>query len=458
MKALVLFAALAIAAVAGFAVAAPTASAAGTGTVNIVHGIPGVAVDVCARGPATDGEWARVITDFEFGDIETRDLDAGSYDANVVAPGAACETPILPGLGASGVALPEGANASVIAHLPASGVVADALLTVGVNDISDPGNDNAILTVYHAAAAPAVDIRYGKYVAYNKAFSGVENTQSGDVQLSEGRWKVSVLAAGDRWWRPVTRATLNLEERTNTVVYAIGSLADGTFMLKTQVIETAKPVKPEPSGTGALNIVHGIPGVAVDVCASGPATDGDWARIISGFNFGDIRTFDLDAGPYDANVVAPGAACETPILPGLGASGVVLPEGANASVIAHLPASGEVADALLTVGVNDNSDTGDDRSRLTVYHVAAAPAVDIRYGRFFATKKAFSGVENTQSGDVELREGRWNVSVLGEGERWWRPVTTAKLNLDEQTNTIVYAIGSLEDGTFTLKTQTIPAH
>ena len=458
MKKLLIFSFLAIVAVAGMAVAPRTASAEGEGTLNIVHGIPGVLVDVCASGPATDGEWARIIEDFEFGDVETFQLAAGPYDANVVAPDAACTSPILPGLGASGVVLPEGANASVIAHLPASGEVADAKLTVGVNDISETGNNKARLTVYHVAAAPAVDIRYGRWLATRKAFSGVENMGSGSVDVPEGRYNVSVLPAGERWWKPVSKAQLNLDDSTNTVVYAIGSLADGSFKLATQVIDLSAPKPPAPAGVGTLNIVHGIPGVLVDVCASGPATDGEWARIIEDFEFGDIETFQLAAGPYDANVVAPDAACTSPILPGLGASGVVLPEGANASVIAHLPASGEVANAKLTVGVNDISETGNNKARLTVYHVAAAPAVDIRYGRWLATRKAFSGVENMGSGSVEVPEGRYNVSVLPAGERWWKPVSKAQLNLDDSTNTVVYAIGSLTDGSFKLVPQVIDAH
>ena len=239
MKRYLVLAALAIAAVAGLtSVSSTTASANGTGTLNIVHGIPGAVVDVCARGPATDGEWAAIIEDFEFGDIRTFDLPAGSYDANVVGQDAACDSPLLPGLGASGVVLPEGANASVIAHLPESGALADAKLTVGVNDLSAPGSHKSRLTVYHTAAAPAVDIRAGRWLPVKKLFKNVSNGQSGDVEVREGRYKVSVLAAGSKWWKPVTTERVSLGDDTNTVIYAVGSLADGTFRLVPQVIDT----------------------------------------------------------------------------------------------------------------------------------------------------------------------------------------------------------------------------
>lgn len=244
MKRYLLVAALAIAAVAGFGAASTqTASASGTGTLNIVHGIPGATVDVCASGPATGGEWARIIEDFNFGDIRTFDLDAGPYDANVVAQDAACESPLLPGLGASGVVLPEGANASVVAHLPESGELADAKLTVGVNDLSAPGNNKSRLTVYHTAAAPAVDIRAGRVLPIKKLFSNVSNSQSGDVELRKGSYKVSVLAAGSKWWEPVTTERVRFGPDTNTVIYAIGSLSDGTFTLLPQVIDTEESQK-----------------------------------------------------------------------------------------------------------------------------------------------------------------------------------------------------------------------
>ena len=59
-------------------------------------------------------------------------------------------------LSANGVAVPAGANATVVAHLTADGKPA---LTPFVNDVSAVPAGQARVTVRHTAAAPAVDVR-----------------------------------------------------------------------------------------------------------------------------------------------------------------------------------------------------------------------------------------------------------------------------------------------------------
>ena len=59
----------------------------------------------------------------------------------------------------------------------------------------------------------------------------------------------------------------------------------------------------------------------------------------------------------------------------LEAAGVEVPGGANATVTANLDGDGNAA---LNVFVNDISEVAAGDARLTVRHVAAAPAVDIR--------------------------------------------------------------------------------
>jgi hypothetical protein len=206
----------------------------GTGTLNVVHGIPDAEVDVCARGDTTGGEFTKVITGFNFGDIEALELPEGNYDAAVVAAGEECSNP-LPGLTASDLFLPSGANVSVIAHLTEDGE--EFMFTVGVNEIPETGSEElALVTVYHAAAAPRVDIRAGKSHPIRELFTFVGNGEFGDYDIRPGTYQLAVVPAGEPPSEAVAQGELPLDGSSNTIVYAVGSLADGNFSLLTQVV------------------------------------------------------------------------------------------------------------------------------------------------------------------------------------------------------------------------------
>ena len=83
-------------------------------------------------------------------------LPAGSYDLAVFP--AAPPTLRHAAPSSDGVAVPAGANATVVAHLDADGKPA---LTPFVNDTSAVQAGQARVTVRHTAAAPAVDVRAG---------------------------------------------------------------------------------------------------------------------------------------------------------------------------------------------------------------------------------------------------------------------------------------------------------
>ena len=91
------------------------------------------------------------------------------------------------------------------------------------------------------------------------------------------------------------------------------------------------------------------------------------------------------------------------------------------------------------------------QARLIVRHTAAAPAVDVRAGG----KPVFEDLTNPKeakadlpAGTVERRRG------AGRHATPWR-IGPADLDLKEGTATIVYAVGSAEDKTLDLVTQTI---
>jgi hypothetical protein len=206
------------------------------------------------------------------------------------------------------------------------------------------------------------------------------------------------------------------------------------------------------SGTGTLNVVHGIPDAEVDICARGETTGGEFTKVITGFNFEDIETLELPEGNYDVAVVLVGEDCSNP-LPGLAANDLTLPPGANVSIIAHLTENGE--EFGLTVGVNNVPETDSESALITVYHVAAAPQVDIWAGKSDPNRELFTSVGNGEFGDRETRPGSYVLAVVPAGEPPSEAVAQGELMLDSASNTIVYAVGSLSGESFSLLSQVI---
>lgn len=123
-----------------------TANAADA-TLNVVHGIPGVDVNVCVNG-------AEAIPDFNPGDVETGvALAAGEYDFKIVAASSTCGGTAI--LEATAVALVDGGNYTAIAHLMEDGTPA---LDLFKNNVKPLDKGIARLTVRHTAAAPEVDV------------------------------------------------------------------------------------------------------------------------------------------------------------------------------------------------------------------------------------------------------------------------------------------------------------
>ena len=119
---------------------------AGDATLNVVHGIPGLTVDVCVDG-------ATAIPDFAPGTVVTGVvLPAGSHQFKVVAQNADCA-----GTGILVVTTPLKAdkNYTAVANLDASGAPNLKLFT---NNVRAVDKGTARLTVRHTAAAPAVNV------------------------------------------------------------------------------------------------------------------------------------------------------------------------------------------------------------------------------------------------------------------------------------------------------------
>lgn len=212
----------------------------------------------------------------------------------------------------------------------------------------------------------------------------------------------------------------------------------------------AQTVEPEYH-MATLNVVHGIPDAEVDVCVRGEATEDEFAKVLEGFKFTDIEVLEAPAGTYDITVVPAAEGCDSLIF-GLIAEDLALAAGDNVSLIAHLTENGD--EFTLTLGENETSQAGHQSTGLiTAYHAAAAPRVDIRADRFHPVRELFTFMGNGEFGSSDVRPAQYLVAVVPAGEPPTQAVLEAQLSLNEGSNTIVYVVGSLEDGNLALLTQ-----
>lgn len=210
-------------------------------SVTVVHGVPGVTVDVWANGePLLPGFEPGTVTD-------PVALPAGTYDIQIFAAGADpdTDTPVIP---VGPVEVTGGLNASIVAHLTDGG---EPTATVFVNSTSEVDAGEARLTVRHTANFGAVDILAGG----NAIFEGVTNPNEGTVDVPAGDYDVAVTAAGDPDTVAAEVAGFTLPEGANTIVYAIGTPGDDFDLL----VQTISGLHSSPSGVPA-----GSAGLATD--------------------------------------------------------------------------------------------------------------------------------------------------------------------------------------------------
>jgi hypothetical protein len=234
-------------------------------SVSVLHAVPGATVDVYVNGKA-------LLTNFKPGTLtDPVKLPEGSYDLKVTAAGAGANGAAI--LQANDVAVPSGANITVVAHLSAAGKPA---LTPYVNDVSKLGAGKARITVRHDAAAPAVDVRAGG----TPVFKGLVNPKEAKADLPAGTVKADVVLAGTSTVA-IGPADVNLEEGTNTIVYAWGSASGKNLKL---AVQTISGLHGNPSGvpggtggqaaqqSGTPELMIGILGLgALAVAAAGTA-------------------------------------------------------------------------------------------------------------------------------------------------------------------------------------------
>ena len=185
-----------------------TASAADA-SLNVVHGIPGVDVNVCVDG-------AEAIPDFNPGEVVTGvALAAGAYDFKVVAAADSCDDAAI--LEATAVVLVDGGNYTAIAHLMEDGTPA---LDVFKNNVKPLDKGIARLTVRHTAAAPEVDV----WANGSVLLEDVPHGASATMKVPTGVYAVWASLPGD--YMPVIGP--DVLKLTKGMAYQVYAWGDGT--------------------------------------------------------------------------------------------------------------------------------------------------------------------------------------------------------------------------------------
>jgi hypothetical protein len=219
--------------------AAPAYAADGV-KLSVLHGVPGLTVDVYVNGE-------RTIDNFKPGTLAgPLDLAAGSYEVAITAADAKDDSD--PAIGPVDLDLKGGGNYTAVAHLDEGG---DPTATLFTNDTSKTDAGQGRLTVRHTAAAPAVDILAGG----DAVISDLSNPDEKVLNLDAGTVEASVAAAGTTD-SVIGPADVTVAEGKNTIVYAWGSLEDDNLKL---AVQTISGLHSAPDGVNA-----GEAGLAAD--------------------------------------------------------------------------------------------------------------------------------------------------------------------------------------------------
>jgi hypothetical protein len=203
------------------------------------------------------------------------------------------------------------------------------------------------------------------------------------------------------------------------------------------------------AGPGKVTVIHGISGLPEPV---GVYVNGNLAF---SFDYNEVvGPISLDAGTYNLEVK-------------LGTN-TVLSGSANVesdkdyTVVAHFRHTGAEPGIELSVFENTVTPACDKQARLTVRHLADAPAVDLVVSRGATTTRNFVGVPNlssaaggqSQAGALDIKAGTYRAQLAVSGTTTVA-FDSGKLKFNAGVSYIAYAIGSLADDTFTVYVQTI---
>jgi hypothetical protein len=382
-------------------------AAAQDARLTVLHGVPGLpaAVQVFANGNA--------LFSFDYGEQRgPLSLPAGNYALEVRLNGA----PIL----TASANVAAGLDYAVIANLDATGT---PRLSVFGNGLQAQSLPESRLYVRHTAQAPAVDVILAQNGVDVATIPNLSNGGEAVANVAPGRYAVRLAVAGT----PTIAfgpADVVFENGLGYGIFATGVALTPSFRLQQQRVPLAARV----------NVVHGIPGLPapVTVRANGAS--------LFAFDFGDVR------GPL---VVPPNTYLFDVLLNGspvLSRTDTVQ-RGDDVTIVAHLDAAGS---PQLSTFANDVGATANLTARVTVRHLAQAPAVDVDVTNVGQPLATIPNLSNGQQATAALPIGNLAVGLRAAGTPTtvfgpvgFRPV--------DGTAYQFLAIGSLTGGTFQVK-------
>ena len=204
-------------------------------------------------------------------------------------------------------------------------------------------------------------------------------------------------------------------------------------------VGVAAPNGAAAQNTATVTLMHGVPGATVDVIVDGEV-------VIPGFEPGTMQDLSAFAGQTLTNVEVRAAGTDDAVIGPI--AELPVPSTGNWTVVAHLQADGA---PTLTPFENDTSQLAAGQGRLTVRHTAAAPAVDVVLAD---GSRPFTNLTNPDEAAADLPAGEISgAGIAPAGGESIADVPT--VTLAAGSNLIVYAVGSVEDETFTFLTQEI---
>ncbi len=237
---------------ASLVLAAAPANAADGAMVSVLHGIPGATVDVYVNGDLT-------LDDFKPGDLAgPLTLPGGTYSVEITDPTDKAKVIIGP----ADIPVENGMNYTIVAYLGTDG---QPTAKPFVNDTSMTKAGEGRVTVRHVANAPEVKVLADGATLVPSLANG--NEAVANVPAKSYAVAVEPASGGDA----VFSTDLAVQDGVNTIVYAYGDLAGGTFATAVQSISGLESMPGGvPAGeAGLANDGAALPGWALAALAVG---------------------------------------------------------------------------------------------------------------------------------------------------------------------------------------------
>ena len=199
-----------------------SSSAAEAARVFIIHGIPGVPVDVYATLAGAPLPATPTVANFQPKQIVDVTAGPATVDIRIFAAGANPQT-ATPVIAVLGAAVPGPGEVSILAHLSGAGT---PTASIYINDASAPLPGAARVSVRHAAQAPAVQLAAGGVPEL-----ALTNPLPRRSRSAGGCGDPPAVAGAVTGAAITPSASLTFNAGTRYFVYAIGSVPGGTFQL-----------------------------------------------------------------------------------------------------------------------------------------------------------------------------------------------------------------------------------